>query len=288
MTKRSTLEKFFAVIAKEFRIWFCKFVGQANWFAFKRDKVLFKCGLREKLTEALAQDDIQTLVERDKSGVKCGVVKRRETKTISRIQTLDRKFAPRFNVARNQQAWNIDAADTAANIISIENRLPEELLSATNFDCRLGFCRPAGCDEPNFISCEEIHLFRFIFREQVVKNLLTFRAKHRGMLAEFFPHFFILLGRTFQSFDPTSALNRIKRRKIAKLHRETVCIAAHLVRDFDNYWVRMVKLAEGKFAVKIEGYERMLARPFDCWCFCHAARLSDPWEKMKRKTKTKL
>jgi hypothetical protein len=49
-----------------------------------------------------------------------------------------------------------------------------------------------------------------------------------------------------------------------------------------------VKLAEGKFAVKIEGYERMLARPFDCWCFCHAARLSDPWEKMKRKTKTKL
>jgi hypothetical protein len=78
-------------------------------------------------------------------------------------------------------------------------------------------------------------------------------------------------------------LHRIKRGKIAELHRQTVCISTHFGRHFDNDWVRVVKLAEGKFAVKIQGYERVLARPFDCWCFCHEARLSDFFQNKKLK-----
>jgi hypothetical protein len=44
-----------------------------------------------------------------------------------------------------------------------------------------------------------------------------------------------------------------------------------------------MKLAEGKLAVKIQRYERVLSRPFDCWCLCHEARLSDFFQNKKLK-----
>src|SRR5258707_950103 len=143
MVKRLTFKKFFAMVTEKIRIRHGQLVRQPNWFPFKRHKVLFKRRLWEKFTKPFTQHNIQTLVERDKSGVKRGVVKCRETKPVSRVQALGWKFPPRLDVARNQQARNIDAADAAANIISVENCLTKELLPATNFDCRLGFCRPA-------------------------------------------------------------------------------------------------------------------------------------------------
>src|SRR5476649_2956041 len=112
-----TLEKDIAVVAKKFRIGNGQLVGQTNWFSFKRHKVLFKCRLREKFTKPFAQYDVQTLVERNKSGVKRGIVKCRKAKTVSRIQTLGWKFSPRLDVARNQQSRNIYAADATANAV---------------------------------------------------------------------------------------------------------------------------------------------------------------------------
>jgi hypothetical protein len=136
MVKRSTLEKHFTVVAEEFRIRLGQLVWQANWFPFKWNKVLFKGGLWEKTTESLAQDDVQTLVKRDKTGIKRSIVQCRKAKAIPWIQPFVWKFTPRLDVARNQQSWNVDAADAATDIVGIQNCLPEELLSAPHFYCR--------------------------------------------------------------------------------------------------------------------------------------------------------
>ena len=153
------------MVAKKFRIRFCEFVGQTNRLSFKRRKVLFKRRLWEELTKLFAQHDIQVLVEGDKSVIKCGVVKRREAKTIARIQTLGRKFTPWLNVTRDEQSRDVDAADAAANVVSIENRLSEELLTTTSFARRFNFCRTARRHDLHFATRKEVHFFAFIFRK---------------------------------------------------------------------------------------------------------------------------
>ena len=46
-------------------------------------------------------------------------------------------------MTRDEQAWNIDAANTTTHAICIDDRLTKELLAPTDFDCRLRFSRSA-------------------------------------------------------------------------------------------------------------------------------------------------
>ncbi len=55
-------------------------------------------------------------------------------------------------MARDQQARHVDATDAATDVVSREHRLPEELLAAPDFDCRLCFGRPARCNEPHLVA----------------------------------------------------------------------------------------------------------------------------------------
>lgn len=273
MIRQSTFEKYFAVIAEKFRIRLCQLVGQTNWFPFKRNKVLFKRRLREKLTKSFAQDDIQALIKCDKPSIKCRVVKRRETKAILWIQTFGRKFAPRLDMASNEQTGDIDSADATTNIVSIENRLPEELLPAPCFDRAGFFCGATRRHEPHRVAFQEIQFHVFIFREKVVQHFFTCCTQVSKIFAELIPHFTVLLCSAGQSTDAARLLHRVKRGEIAKLHGETARRASHLRRDLNDQRIAFVKLSELQFAIDIQRDEKMLACPFYWRSLCHAARL---------------
>lgn len=128
------------MIAEKFCRWLGEFVGQTNRLARKRNEVLFQSWLGKKFLQSFAQDHIQAFTKSNQPGIKRGIVKRRKTEAVARIQTLIGKFAPRFDVARDEQARNVDAADAATNVVGIENRLPEKLLAASLLD-RANFFR---------------------------------------------------------------------------------------------------------------------------------------------------
>ena len=107
--------------AQEISIRLGQLFWQTNWPACERNKILLQRGLWEETPQSLAQDNVQLFVQRDESGVERGIVKRREAKAVSRIEPVVRKFSPRLDVARDQQARHVDAADATANVISGEN-----------------------------------------------------------------------------------------------------------------------------------------------------------------------
>lgn len=118
---RLALENLVTVVAKKISIWFSQFFWQPNRLPFKRNKVLLQRWLRKKTPQSLAQNHIQFVVERDESSVKRGIVKRREAKAVSGIESVGGKFPPRLDVTRNQQARHVDSADAATHVISGEN-----------------------------------------------------------------------------------------------------------------------------------------------------------------------
>ena len=124
------------MIPKKFRIRLGQFFGQTNWLSFKREEVLFQRWLGKEFAESIAQNNLEAPVEGDQPRVKCGIVKRREAKSVARIQSFGGEFAPRFDMARHQQARDIDAADTAPDIVGIEHSLPEKLLPTPHLDIR--------------------------------------------------------------------------------------------------------------------------------------------------------
>ena len=267
------LKYYVPMVTEKFCIGFGKFVRQTNRLSSKRNEILFQGWLREKFLQAFAQDYVQTFTKSNQAGIKRGIVKRRKTKSVARVQTLVRKFAPRFDVARDQQARNIDAADAAPDIVGVENSLPEKLLAAPDFNCRLSFRRARRRDKTRLVALEKIHLLSFVLREQIVEHLFALRSKRRKIALKFIPHNPVLIGCANKPLDSACALNRIKRRKIAKFHRQTVCVPAHFLRNFDNDWISAVELAKRQFAVKIQRDECMFTRPFHSRSFCHARRL---------------
>jgi hypothetical protein len=133
----SGLEDGVAVVAEKVIVRLGQFFGQANRLALEGNEVLLKGRLWKEVSQAFAQDQSQRAVERDEAGIECGVVKRGEAKAVARVQAMFREFAPRLDVARHKQPGNVDAADAATNVVGVENRLPEKLLSAPDFNGRL-------------------------------------------------------------------------------------------------------------------------------------------------------
>ena len=159
----------------------------------ERNKILLQRWLRKETPQPLAQDNPKLFVQRDKPGVKRGIMQRRKTKSVSRIESVVWKLSPRLDVARNQQTRNVDATDAAAHAVGGKNRLPKELLASANFDGRLRFGWASRRDEPDFITVKEVHLFRFILSEQIVQHLFTLFAARGEVCLEVSPHSFILL-----------------------------------------------------------------------------------------------
>ena len=68
-------------------------------------------------------------------------------------------------MACDEQAGDIDAADAAANVVGVEDGLPEKLLAAADFYCGLSFGGSGWHDQPDGVAGEEVHLFGFIVSE---------------------------------------------------------------------------------------------------------------------------
>jgi hypothetical protein len=209
-------------------------------------------------------------------------MQRREAKSVARIEPLFWKFPPRFDMAGNEQTRNVDAADAATNFISRKHRLPEELLSAPDFYRRLCFSRAGWRNKMNFVALEKIHFFRFIFREQIVQQLLTFNAEFNDVGLEFLPQSPILVCCSRHSNDATRLQNRIERCKVAQLDSQTACRSTHLRCDFLYDWIVLMELPKRKFAIKIQRDEPMFSCPFHSRSFCHAATLPDSIPIAKR------
>jgi len=201
-------------------------------------------------------------------------MQRRKTQTVLRIQPVIWKLTPRLDVARHQQARNIDAADAAAHIISGQNRLTKELLTSADFDGRLGFGRPSRRDEPHFVLLKKIHFFAFIAGKHIVEQLLALRAERGEVCVKFMPHGFILLRRTGKAAYPARLLDRIKRGEVAKFHGQTAGCPAHFCRRLHDDGIALVELSKRQFAIEIERDQEVFASPCDCRCLRHGRKIA--------------
>ena len=156
------------MIPEEFRVRLCQFFRQPNRLPFKRDEVLFQRGMREEFAEAAAQNHVEVFVQRDQPAVKGRIVQSRETKPVTRVQTLGGELAPRLDVARHEQARDIDAADAATDIVGIEHGLPEKLLPAPHLDGCLRLGRPGGGHNLHLAPRQKIQFLVVILREKIV------------------------------------------------------------------------------------------------------------------------
>ena len=267
------LKNHVAMIAEKFRIRFGKFIWEANRFSGKRNEILFQRWLREKLLQAIAQDHIQAFIKGNQAGIKRSIVNRRKAKTVAWIQTLFRKFTPRFDMASYQQARNVDAADTATDIIGIENGLSEKLLATANFYRAASFGWPNRRHETDAITFKKIQLLIFVLGEQAVQYFFALSAECSDLATKLIPHFFVLLRRTGQAFDASRLLHRIKRSEVAQFHSKTAWLSSHFSRDLNDKRIAFVKLAKFQFAVNIQRDEEMLTFPLYRRRFCHARRL---------------
>ena len=246
---------------------------QTNRLAFKRDEVLFECGLRKEAFQSFAQDDFQFLIERDKSGVEGCIVQARQAKSVARIESFIWKITPRLDMARNEEARDIDAADAATHVVRVENGLPKKLLAASHFDRRLSFRRAAGRNDADSVASKEVHFLCLVFGEQVVKQLLALRAEHGEVRMKLIPHGLVLSRSTGQPANAARMQNRIEGCEIAKLHRKTARRPPHFLRSPDDNGIRVAQFSERQFAVKIQCDEQMLTRPFHSRCFYHKRRV---------------
>lgn len=70
-------------------------------------------------------------IERNQAVVEGGVMKAGEAEAVARIEPLIWKFPPRFDVARDEKTRDVDATNTAANPVRVENGLTKELLASS-------------------------------------------------------------------------------------------------------------------------------------------------------------
>ncbi len=257
------------------RIWLSQLIRQAYAHAFVSSEVPLECFLWKVTLELLANDNAQFLIQRDQAGIESNVMKRRKTQTVSWAEPICRKVAPWFNMAGDQELWDGNPGNAAAQVVSRQHSLPEELLSATNFDSCLSFSRPARRDKSHLVARKEVHFLCVIVSEQVVQQLLALRSKCGKTGVKLIPHRFVLFRRTGQATNSASALHRIKSREIAELHCQTVWRPAHFPRSVHNDGIALVQLPERKFAVEIQRDEEVLARPFHGRSLCHAVKLHE-------------
>ena len=76
---------------------------------------------------------------------------------VARVKPLGGKLTPRLDVARHQQARNIDAADAATDTVRGQNDLSEKLLPTSNFDGCLRLSRPSRSDQLDFVWHQQIN-----------------------------------------------------------------------------------------------------------------------------------
>jgi hypothetical protein len=268
--------------------WLGELFGQTDRFTFVRYEIRFERTLGQMALQLFAEYYAKLLIQSNQSNVESGVVKRREAQAIARTQTLFiGAFAPWLDVARNQQIGNGNTGNATANAVSIEDCLTKELLAAADSDNRLPLCRPGWNREfprrfqPNLIAFKEIQFTVIVLRKQVVKQLLALKAEPGKTILKLIPHQLILLGSTFESFNTSRFLYRVKGCKITQLHREAIRSAPHLLSNFDNYGIEAVKFSERQLAVEIEGDQQMLSRPFHTGSLGHTGIMAEQGAEMK-------
>lgn len=103
-----------AVVAQKVRARLRCFFWQREGGSGQGFKILLYRHLREKLLQALAQQQLAVGVERDQPGIERAVVQAGETEAVLRIQSLVWKRAPRHDVTGHQQFTHGQPAHAAA------------------------------------------------------------------------------------------------------------------------------------------------------------------------------
>ncbi len=252
-----------------------------DWLALIDNKTLCQCGLRKITLQPPTEHDTQFLIERDEATVKRCIVKRREAQAVSWVQPFSWEVSPRLDMARDQKTGHSNSGNAAANAVSVENSLPEKLLPATNPNRRPSFGR-SGRRYENYrplqshsVTIEEVHFFVVVLRKEVMEQLLACRTKSHHVGLKLLPHDPVLLGSTFESFDSSCPLYRIKRREIAELHRKTVRRPPHLPGHFNDDGVAVMELSERQLAVEVQRNQQVLTRPFHTGSFRHGLIMPD-------------
>jgi hypothetical protein len=191
-------------------------------------------------------------------------------------------------VTGHQQVGDRNARNAATNAVSIENRLTEKLLTASNTYGRLGLGRTRGRRQPstrlkaNPVGLEEINFTLIVLREQVMKQLFACWCEGGEIVVKLIPHHPVLLGSAFETFDAAPPLHRIERGEITQLHRKAVWRPPHPVRDLNDYGIEVVELSKWQLAIQIERYQQVLARPFYARGLGHGGSLPQIPNSVKR------
>lgn len=267
-TAESILEDVFAVIGEEAWIWLGKLVRKLDAPAFVETEVPLQARLGEKTFQPLAKDEAEFLIEGDQTSIEAGIMKRRKTQTVARVQALGREVAPWFDVTGDEQARHRNTSDATAAVVGVEDCLTKKLLASAHFDCGLCFCRSARGNECNtrfkldLLWREKINLLVVVRGEQIMEKLFALRRKRPNIGLKLIPHQPVLLRYTGKPTDTTCALHRVERSKVAQLHRQTVRRSPHLLGNFNNDRVVPVQFAKRQLAVEVQRDEFVLARPF--------------------------
>ena len=259
------------MVFQKFRVWLGQHIGSSNDLTFKGREVLFERGLWEMLSQSRAEDYTERFIQRDQPVVEGGIVQTGEAKAVARIESVFGECAPRADVTSDQEARNGNAADAAADSISVEYRLSEKLLPAPQLHHAQFFGRTRGGNarrsfEVYAVALKEIDLFGFVVCEKIVEQCFAFGRQCREVYAKLRPHRAILFRGAVKAFDPTCGEHGIEGGEVAQFHR-----------DIYDERVALVQLSEGKFAVEIQRDEEVLTGPFDGGRFGHAADVGDLW-----------
>lgn len=125
-----------SVVVQEFPGWCGELIGHSDWLPLKLTEIPFERCLRQGLPQLRAENHREPLVESHQTRVKCRVVKCRQAEAVAGVEAVIGEILPRPDVACHQQSRNIDAAHATAHAISIQNGLPEKLLTPSNLDRR--------------------------------------------------------------------------------------------------------------------------------------------------------
>jgi hypothetical protein len=174
-------------------------------------------------------------------------------------------------MTRDEQARNGDSSNAASDAVSAEDRLPKELLSSSNANRCLRLSWPGRWSyKMHLIALKEINFAVFVFREQIMKQLLALWPEPFHIALKLLPDAFVLFRPSGKPFDATRTLHWIKRREIAELHGKTAGRPSHSLGNVDDDWIISMKLTEVQLAVEVQRDQRMLPRPPHTGCLSHA------------------